>query len=212
MPLAEARPVFEQQATDFLAACRALSELDLLDPALCRGWSRLDVVVHVRLGLDEMAAMAGARTARKPTHDAASYWGSYPDGRDEDPVPHILWLRRTAAAYGRPEAAVRHLADAVERVRAVVEQLPDEAVRAQGMVLTAGDFVATWVVELAIHQLDLAAGGSPVGAALARRTLAAIAGAELLPGRADAEAVLAGLGRSPWPDDVTDPEPFPIAL
>lgn len=78
--------------------------------------------------------------------------------------------------------------------------------------MSMGGFVATWVVELAVHQLDLDVEGTPVGAGLARRTLVALAGAALPEQFDDAEAVLAGLGRIPWPAHAGDPGPFPISL
>ncbi|MBT0993366.1 maleylpyruvate isomerase N-terminal domain-containing protein [Cellulomonas sp. DKR-3] len=120
VPLDEARELFVAQAAEFLAACEALSDLELLDPSRCRGWSRLDLLVHVRAGLDEMAADLATPSTAPPDHDAAGYWGSHPDDRDEDVVPHVMWLRRTASAYGRPRAAVRHLADSTGRAVAAV--------------------------------------------------------------------------------------------
>jgi Mycothiol maleylpyruvate isomerase N-terminal domain len=210
--LDEVRQLFVEQAGQFVTACSRLGDLDLLDPSLCRGWSRLDLVVHVRAGLDEMAATAGAHTDRRPTHDAASYWGSHPDDRDDDPVPHVMWLRRTASAYHRPKAAVRHLTDVTRRVGDVISHVRDRPVLFQDKAMTMGDFVATWVVELAVHQMDLDDGGSPVGATLARRTLEAVADADLPPGMSDVDAVLAGLGRRTWPTHVARPEAFPVML
>src|SRR4051794_41854447 len=107
-----------EQAAAFLTAASSLTELELLDPARCRAWSRLDTVVHVRAGLEELMSAWTVRTADPPTHDAASYWESHPDDRDDDPVPHVLWLRRTASAYQRPSGAIRHLAAVIERLQA----------------------------------------------------------------------------------------------
>ncbi len=189
-----------------------MDDLAALDPARCRGWSRLDVIVHVRLGVEEMAATAAAYTDQTPDHDAASYWTSHPDDRDADPVAHILWLRRTASAYSRPASAVHHLRLVADLARRVLVGAPDRVVLFQGKAMTMGDFLATWVVELAVHQLDLGSGGTPVGAALARRTLEAIAGADLPEQLSDADAVLAGLGRIPWPPQTGSPGRFPVSL
>lgn len=210
--LGESRPLLLAQIAQFTAVVEALDELALLDPARCRGWSRLEVIVHVRLGLAEMAAAVAAFTDRAPDHDAASYRGSHPDDRDDDPVAHILWLRRTASAYGRPAGAVHHLRVVATRASHVVAQASGRPILFQDKAMSIGDFVATWVVELAAHQLDLDLEGTPVGAGLARRTLAALAGAALPEQLDDAEAVLAGLGRIPWPAHLGDPGPFPISL
>ena len=76
--------------------------------------------------------------------------------------------------------------------------------------------VASWVVELAIHQWDLDLGlethPAPVGAAWARRTLEALAGCPLPASMPDDLAVLAGMGRRPWPDGIERPAPFPVAV
>ncbi len=60
-----------------------------------------------------------------------------------------------------------------------VAWLPDGALAFQGGVLTTGDLLATWAVELAVHQLDLAreidvAPPSPDALAMARRTVEAL--------------------------------------
>lgn len=207
-----ARRSFIEQARGFLHAAQALTDMELLDPSQCRGWSRLDLVVHVRMGLDEMASTASITTDRPADHDAASYWTSHPDDRDSDPVPHILWLRRTASAYARPSGAVTHLADATARACAVVEPLREGQLLFQSKVLTCGDFLATWVVELAIHELDLVPSSNPAGIAMARRTVEAVGGSLLPSEWDDRSATLVGLDRVPWPVNVQRRPGFPVHL
>ena len=140
-PLPEARDLFAAQTRQLLDAVHSLSELDLLTPSLCTGWSRLELVEHLRIGLDEMAAAACTTTDTAPDHDAASYWGSFARTEDEDPVPGIMWLRRTASASARPAGAVERLAEAAERMtpEAIGEHLytkgqpdPDLVIRTSG--------------------------------------------------------------------------------
>ena len=57
------------------------------------------------------------------------------------------------------------------------------------------------MVELAVHQLDLAVARVPAQVALARRTLEALADADLPAELDDPTAGLAGLGRIGWPLD-----------
>lgn len=206
------RRLFVKQARGFLHAAQALTDLELLDPSQCRGWRRLDLVVHVRMGLDEMASTASVTTDRRADHDAASYWASHPDGRDIDPVPHVLWLRRVASAYARPSGAVTHLADVTARACAVTTTLREGQVLFQGKVLTCSDFLATWVVELAIHELDLVDGADPAGITMARRTVEALAGSTLPHDWDDRTATLTGLGRVPWPTAADQPPGFPVHL
>jgi Mycothiol maleylpyruvate isomerase N-terminal domain len=184
------------EADHFLAAAASCDDLQLLGPSRCHGWSLLDVVVHVRMGLQEMAVGTTNRRDVAPDCDAASYWAAHPDDRDSDPVPHILWLRRVSSAYARPRGAVDHLQDAVAGAVGAVRSMPDCVVEFQGKRMRSGDFLATWVVELAVHRLDLALEqDSSSGLAWARRTLEAVASADLPDDLDDRSAVLVGLGR-----------------
>ncbi len=207
-----AAPLFVEQAAAFVAAAGAFSDVELLDPCACRGWSRLDLVTHLRLGLEELAASLAVPATGLVDRDAATYWTAHPDDRDDDPVAHLMWLRRTASAYGRPSAAVRHLGVAAERAVAGVEALDDRPVPFQGWTLTAGDLVATWVVEVAIHHLDLSADADPPGVRLARSTLEALTGAVLPATLPDRDAVRIGLGRTPWPPDLPPVPGYPVTL
>lgn len=215
VPHVDAVALFRSQLHDFLSAADELGDLELLGGSRCYGWSRVDVVVHVRTGLEEVIGGCAAQTDRAPDHDAASYWSASVE-RDDDPVPHILWLRRTASAYGRPSAALRHLHDVAARLAPALDRLPDEPVAFQGTVMTSGDFLATWVVELVVHQLDLDAGPAapgPAALALARRTVEAVADQDLPPGLDDRTGVLAGLGRTSPPAGVDLPSPaYPVTL
>jgi len=212
VPHDEALGLFHEQLRDFTTLVGALNDLELLDASLCHGWSRVDVAVHVRMGLEEVLGGCAAQTDATPDHDAASYWSSHPDDREADPVPHILWLRRTASAYARPSAAIRHLEDVAAGLTPAL-RLPDQPLRFQGKVMTSGDFLATWAVELAIHHLDLDVATSPAapaGLRLARRTIEALAGHDLPPQLDDKAAVLAGLGRVPPPRQL--PDMYPMSL
>ena len=77
----------------------------------------------------------------------------------------------------------------------------------------SGDFMASWVVELAVHQLDLGDDASgPGGLAWTRLTLEAIADADLPTGLDDRSAVLIGLGRVQCPPSVRLAPSFPVSL
>lgn len=211
-PHVEAVELLARQTADFQTAAASLTDMELLAASRCHGWSALDVVVHVRMGLEEMA-IGAARVDDEPSHDAASYWVDHPDDRGDDPVSHILWLRRVASSYGRPSAAVRHLEDVARSAKAVVRSMSEGAVEFQGKRMLSGDFLATWVVELAVHQLDLGIEqDAPCGIEWARRTLEAIAEADLPAGLDDRSAVLVSLGRVPASSPLRLPAPYPVSL
>lgn len=191
------------QLDTFVAAAESFSEYDLLGASRVHGWSRLEVVVHVRAGLEEMVGVCAAQVNDAPDHDAASYWASFA-AADDDQVPHILWMRRTSTAYNRPEGALRHLRDVAATARIALGRMPDHPVLFQGKTMTSGDFLTTWVVELAVHHLDLGEdAGSPTRRSLAavRRTVESVADVDLPATWNDEDAALIALGRLPLPDD-----------
>ncbi|MEA2207475.1 MAG: hypothetical protein QOE77_4251 [Blastocatellia bacterium] len=205
--LPTARAAFTEQVGAFLAAVEALDDHQLLAASHCHGWAVLDVVVHVRSGLEEMLRGCTAPTTDPPTADAATYWSAAATSDATDPVEGILWTRRTASAYSRPRRAVRHLRAAADAVLAAVEQLADTRVRFQGLVLISGDFLATWAVELAVHQLDLGRDldvPAPPSAALrlARATVEALLEHALPESLPDREVLLLGTGRRPVPAEL----------
>lgn len=202
----EARAAFTGQVERFVQTVDGLDDHALLAASRCHGWAVLDVVVHVRVGLEEMLRGATAPTDDAPTVDAASYWSAWAErpGRDDE-VGGILWTRRTASAYRRPAGAVDHLRAAADAVLAAA--LPPAALRFQGHVITVGDFLATWAVELAVHHVDLGLHldlAPPTDAALqlTRATIDALLGTPVPPSLSDLDALLIGAGRVPVPPDL----------
>lgn len=200
VPLAEARTAFLAALDAFEEGASSLDDLTLLGVSHVHGWSRLDCLVHVRLGLQEMLAGLAARTDDTPDVDAASYWTTYEP--EKDPVPGILMTRRTASAYARPRNALEHLNQVSAGLRHAADTLIEESIAFQGHVLTAGDMLATWAVELAVHHHDLAlpAGApAPAPAAVHIGRLTAEALGSTSGARASAEddlaVMLAGFGR-----------------
>lgn len=161
---------------------------------------------------DEMATAVQAKSSLPVSHDYITYWSSYEDDLGEDPIPALMRLRRTASAYERPSSSMTHLADAVDRACMTVESLNDQPVKFQGKTLMAADFVNTWIVELAIHLLDLNIDVAPVGAHLGRSTVEALAGQDLPDSMTDKQALLVGFGREQLPKDMERTKYFPVQL
>ena len=195
---------FADSVEALLRAVAELSEYDLLGSSRCHGWSRLDVVVHVIAGWQEMLGGLVSPVASAPTVDAASYWTAFSaDFGDDDPVATLMSQRRRTAPYARPADAVAQLRDVAEAVLRGVRSLPNAHLRWQGHVFTAGDYLAVWAVEDVVHHLDLLvtepAPASALG--LARASIEALAGAPLPASWNDVDATLIGTGRVPVPAD-----------
>ena len=96
-----------------LAAAVALDDAALVGPSRCPGWSRLNALMHVHLGLQDMLLGMVSPAEAEPDVDAATYWRTDPPSNDAsaDPIDHISFLHRFSTAYqpaarrGRPPAA-----------------------------------------------------------------------------------------------------------
>lgn len=197
--LDESRGAFLEELDRFHDAIRTLDDHALLGPSRAYGWSRLDCLVHVRMGLQELLAGIPARATTPPDTDAASYWTMWETTADADPVPGILMTRRTASAYSRPRHALEHLDQVIAGLQRAVRDMPDSAVAFQDHVLSAGDLLATWAVGLLVHHYDLntSAAKTPFASAavaIGRRTVEALH--DNLPKvNDDLSLVLVGFGR-----------------
>ena len=163
-----------------------LDDAELLLPSGCPGWSLADLLVHLTLDAQRALVTFASPVAAPPDVDAVSYGRAGTD--DDDPLAHVLWVRRSAAAFARPRGVLRPWADlAPAAVRAAAAADPHGHVTTQGHVLTVPDFVATLVTEAVIHHLDLivalpdAAGPAPEAVAVALSTLEGLAGPDGLP-------------------------------
>jgi uncharacterized protein (TIGR03083 family) len=186
----------------FTSVVSDLSSPDFVAASFCRGWTVGDVIVHVHMALQEMLLGLVTRSSEPPDTDAASYWSaSLPTNDDSaDRLDNIRFVRLLSSAYRRPTGMVRHLVPTVDGIRAAVPDLPPGALRFQGHVLSTGDFLATWAVELAIHHLDLTRelelpSPDPAASGLTRSTIEALAGSALPGSWDDRTVALLGAGR-----------------
>jgi uncharacterized protein (TIGR03083 family) len=200
----EGRSAFLGALESLLRTAAGLDDEQLMAASRCRGWSVADVLVHVHLGLQEMLLGVVRPTEDQPDTDAASYWRSPvpTNDPDADATTQVRFVRLVASAYRRPTGLVGHLRPTAEGVATAVGALAPGAVRFQQRVLTTGDFLATWAVELAIHSLDLQReltlpGPPPAALLLTRRTIETLAGAPLPASWSDDKVALLGAGRVP---------------
>jgi len=197
------RTACTESIDSFLRAVDTLAEYDLLAASRCHGWSRLDVVAHVVAGWQEMLGGMVSPVDSEPSVDAATYWPAFTrQYAADDPVTVLMEQRRRTAGYARPASATAQLHDVGAAVRRGVESQLDRPCLWQGHVFTAGDFLAVWAVENAVHQLDLLV-DEPVPSTalvLVRSTIEALVGQPLPTTWDDEEAALVGTGRVPVPE------------
>lgn len=191
------------------AVADQLSDTDMMLPTRCAGWAVCDVLYHqlldARRALRTFASPAGG----PPDTDDVSSWrpfgaGSGGPGEPGSPGParHARHVRIAASAYARDELAWDWRETCGAACRAALD-CPHQAVATQGLVLTTADFIATLVVEAAVHYLDLtvalaaAPPPHPAPLALVRRVLAGLAGSPLPDDWDDATCALKCTGRMP---------------
>ncbi|MFI5954738.1 hypothetical protein [Cryptosporangium sp. NPDC051539] len=172
-------------------------------PSVC------DVIAHVHLGLAEMITGFAYPTDAPADTDFVSYWQprTEPDPAPGDPgrdVAHARFVRLLSSAYATPAGFIAHVRPTVDAARRFVARAGDGRIEFQGHTLEISDFVVTWVVEIAVHHLDVLVGlpdrpGPPAEAlALVASTVDGLRGSAERPDDWDDETyALAGAGRIP---------------
>ncbi|WP_328826503.1 maleylpyruvate isomerase N-terminal domain-containing protein [Streptomyces sp. NBC_00252] len=193
--------LFARSWTALLAAVAALSDEDFARPSGCAGWLVRDLVCHLVIDAQDVLITLVTPADTEPTRDAVTYWTvtqTPPTG--DDPLDALIV--RLAAAYEEPRLLKFHLDDVGSAAgRAARLADPDLRVSTQDEVLTAGDYLSAYVLEWALHHLDLvahlpdAAGPSAEVLAGARELLERIAGAAFPSSFSDTAALLVGTGR-----------------
>lgn len=198
--------LFSRSWTSLRAAVAGLADEDLARPSGCTGWLVRDLACHLILDAQDVLITLVTPAGTAPTRDAVTYWNvadTPPSG--DDPLDALVV--RLAAAYGEPWLLRFHLDDvgsAAGRAAALAD--PDLRVTTRDEVLTAGDYLAAYVLEWTLHHLDLIAhlpdAPGPPAASLARsrEMLEEIAGAGFPASLSDTDALLIGTGRRPAGD------------
>ena len=197
--LDEGKTAFEDSVVAFLRTVDGLNDHELFGHSRCHGWLRIDVLTHVLGGWQEVLLGFAQQVDATPTVDAASYWTAFAqDMADEDPIVVLMAQRRRSDAHPSPDALRGQLHIVSDAVLHGTRAMTDQPRLWDGQVFTAGDFLAVWAVEDAVHHLDLDVPGDvPPRSALtlSRRAIESLVGEALPATWSDVDAVLAGTGR-----------------
>lgn len=193
--------LFSRSWAALRAAVAGLADEDFALPSGCAGWLVRDLVCHLVIDAQDVLITLVTPADTEATHDAAGYWSvadTPPTG--DDPLDALIV--RLAAAYQDPALLTFHLDDVGSAAgRAAVLADPKLLVSTQDMVLTAGDYLAAYVLEWTLHHLDLTAhlphvpGPPDEGLAASRALLERIAGAPFPASWPDRDVLLVGTGR-----------------
>ena len=166
-----------------IALATGLSENDLVQPSGCEGWRVAELLAHLRADAEGLLIGLGGRTESPADRDFVSYWRDWPpEGPATFTGVRFYWAQ--AASYPSPEGLVGHLSEVAKAAIGACLDARDGRVTFQEHVCEVDDFLAMWVVEFALHHLDLLVAvpdrpGPPDDALeLAATTLDAVIGGE----------------------------------
>jgi hypothetical protein len=156
-------------------------EWELLSPTRCAGWSATDLIFHLVWDAQRSLVALATPAQAEPDLDYVSYWRGWPR-RDDAALRNAQFVRASAAALATTTGVVDlWLRTSIAVLTLARAAMPSLKVHPQGHVLTLPDLLATPVVELTIHHLDLlpglpGPGPGPRALALLRETLDGLLG------------------------------------
>ncbi|MEE6261513.1 maleylpyruvate isomerase N-terminal domain-containing protein [Plantactinospora sonchi] len=182
------RDVFRLEAERLSEVLGGLSEADFSRPTACLPWSVRDLVAHVRTGAGRIVGMLAEPAPPRAEVDAATYFGPTKFAPETD-AARIDSARREGTEFTTGRELATDLDRAWREAYDVTARVPGERVvrTRHGDPMTVDDFLATRVVEVGVHGLDLAA-------ALDREPWLTAPAARLIAGLLTAAAGTAGDG------------------
>ena len=185
---------------------RSLEEPELEEASGCRGWTNGDLIFHMLL--DTQRALVACNSPGTPPADRnfVDYWTAW-SADHVDARAHARFVRISAAAHGDPNIICQRWLLTSQAALRCCSDAPTDYIATQGHVLATSDFIATLVVEAAIHHLDLVrhlkekAGPAPAAAELSAATLDGLLGAPRPAGWDDISYLLKGTGRQPLSEE-----------
>lgn len=183
-----------------------LRPIELIQSSGCVGWTNADLIFHMLLDAQRALVTLDTPADGSVDRDFVTYWDGFlaTDGDSQD---HARFVRINAASHRDPlTICSRWVGTATAAVRSSRTADVDR-VSTQGHILNVGDFVATLVVEAAIHHLDLirnlSGRAQPVASAVSitTATIDGLLGVPRPPGWSDNAYILKTTGRAQLTDD-----------
>lgn len=136
------------------AFAASLDEAGQATPSRCEAWTVRDLLFHMLLDSQRALVAFASPSDEPPDTDFVEYWRPFsPDS--EWSGAHARFVVVSAAAYGSGERLERHRVLVAGAAVRAARASSLERITTQGHVLEVADFVATLVVEAAVHYVDL---------------------------------------------------------
>jgi uncharacterized protein (TIGR03083 family) len=198
----------EALAAEYAALRGVISSLDeaqLEEASGCRGWTNADLIFHMLLDAQRALVAFNMPGDPPPDRDYVDYWKAW-SAADPDAHAHARFVRISAAAHGDPKLICKRWLLTSEAAMSCCRGAEPDYIATQGHVLTVGDFIATLVVEAAIHHLDLVRnleekpGPAPAAVQVTTKTLDGLLDAPRPSQWDDISYLSKGTGRQPLTD------------
>jgi hypothetical protein len=147
-------------AAAYAGVTAVVSGLDgdaLLTPSRCLGWSVADTLQHLLFDAQRALVTFATPAQGQPDVDHVTYWLPFTPG-SEGSAAGATYIRRLTAALSSPTGVVRFWNETSSAAVRAARTCSADLVATQGHVLTLDDVVRTFVVEAALHHLDLTVG------------------------------------------------------
>jgi hypothetical protein len=180
----------------------SLTAEDLLASSGCEGWINADLLFHMLLDAQRALVTVNTPGKDKPDEDFVTYWQGFV-ASDDGSRSHARFVRISAAAHQDPMQICSRWTQTSEAAIRACRTSELHLVATQGHVLSIADFVATLVVEAAIHHLDLVKflegqpEPAPSAVAITTATLDGLLGQARPPHWEDDTYILKATGRQP---------------
>jgi hypothetical protein len=156
-PPGNVRTVLAEELDDLRSIVAGLSAAELVRATGCQGWMVADLLVHIRLGAEDLLHGLAAPCEDPADRDYISCWKDWP-ARSEVTFSDVRLTWAMAAWYTTADGLRRHFDDIVAIAARASRAARVGHVRLHGHVQSTEDFLAMWAVELCVHHLDLLVG------------------------------------------------------
>ncbi len=156
-PPSNVRAVLAEELDDLRSIVAGLSDAELVRATGCQGWRVADLLVHLRLGAEDLLHGLAVPCGGPADRDYISCWEEWP-ARGEATFSDVRLTWAMTAWYTTAEGLRRHFDDVVGMTATASRAARPGHVRLHGHVQTSEDFLTMWAVEFCVHHLDLLVG------------------------------------------------------
>jgi hypothetical protein len=153
----DVQAVLAEELGDLRSIVAGLNDAEMIRETGCQGWRVADLLVHLRLGAEDVLHGLASPCEGPADRDYISCWKDWP-ARSEVTFSEVRLIWAMAAWYSTADGLRRHFDDVVAIAARASRAAQVGHVYLHGHVQTTEDFVTMWAVEFCVHHLDLLVG------------------------------------------------------